>query len=185
MTRSLGSNFDTALTADVVRPFFAIDLDFDDGNLRVWTGYGDLTIGGETYLGGGDIMSISELEETGEIRANGVSIGFTALPSSIISSALNQNYQGRTMTLYFGTLDASGSIIDTPYIAFRGQMDVMNISESGDSAQITINGESRLIDLDVPRVRRYTSEDQKIDFPTDRGLEYIADLQDKEIVWGG
>ena len=64
-------------------------------------------------------------------------------------------------------------------------MDVMNISESGDSAQITINGESRLIDLDVPRVRRYTSEDQKIDFPNDKGLEYIADLQDKEIVWGG
>ena len=63
MTRSLGSNFDTALTADVVRPFFAIDLDFDDGNLRVWTGYGDLTIGGETYLGGGDIMSISELKK--------------------------------------------------------------------------------------------------------------------------
>jgi len=61
----------------------------------------------------------------------------------------------------------------------------MNISESGDSAQITINGESRLIDLDVPRVRRYTSEDQKIDFSNDKGLEYIADLQDKQIVWGG
>jgi hypothetical protein len=185
MTRSLGSNFDAALTADVIRPFFAVDLNFDDGNVRVWTGYGNLTIDSETYVGAGDVMSISPFDETGEIRANGVSIGFTGLPSSLISPALSQDYQGRTMTLYFGTLDASGTIIDTPYVAFRGQMDVMNIQESGDSAQITINGESRLIDLDVPRVRRYTSEDQKIDFPNDKGLEFIADLQDKEIVWGG
>ena len=63
-------------------------------------------------------------------------------------------------------------------------MDLMSIDDSGDTANINVTAESRLIDLDRTRERRYTSEDQKIDFPNDKGLEFIADLQDKEIVWG-
>ena len=64
-------------------------------------------------------------------------------------------------------------------------MDVMSIQESGEQATINITGESRLIDLEIARERRYTSEDQKIDFPDDKGLEFVADLQDKQIIWGG
>ena len=50
---------------------------------------------------------------------------------------------------------------------------------------MSVTAESRLIDLDVTRERRYTDADQKIDFPDDKGLEFIADIQDKEIIWGG
>jgi hypothetical protein len=63
-------------------------------------------------------------------------------------------------------------------------MDTMGIEDSGDTANIGLTAESRLIDLERSRERRYTSEDQKIDYPNDKGLEFIADLQDKEIVWG-
>ena len=63
-------------------------------------------------------------------------------------------------------------------------MDLMNIDDGGQTCTISVSAESRLIDLDRTRERRYTSEDQKIDFPNDKGLEFIADLQDKEIIWG-
>ena len=42
----------------------------------------------------------------------------------------------------------------------------------------------RLIDLDRSRARRFTSEDQKIDYPDDKGLEMVASLQDTVIIWG-
>ena len=71
-----------------------------------------------------------------------------------------------------------------PYAIFQGQMDLMTISDGGDTATIKLTAESRLIDLDRSRERRFTSEDQKIEFPDDKGLEYVDDLQDKEIVWG-
>ena len=70
------------------------------------------------------------------------------------------------------------------YEIFKGTMDVMTISDTGETANIRISAESKLIDLDRSRERRYTSEDLKIDFSDDKGLEYIDDLQDKEIVWG-
>ena len=47
-----------------------------------------------------------------------------------------------------------------------------------------MTAESKLIDLERSRARRYTSEDQKIDYPDDKGLDFIADLQDKAVVWG-
>ncbi len=42
----------------------------------------------------------------------------------------------------------------------------------------------RLISFDLPVDRKYTLEDQQVDFPSDVGFEFIPDLQDKEITWG-
>ena len=38
--------------------------------------------------------------------------------------------------------------------------------------------------IEKPRERRYTSEDQKLDHPDDRGFEYVPALQDMPIFWG-
>lgn len=184
MTRSLGTDFTNSLSADELQPFFAVEMDFTSGFIRLWGGYGDLTINSNTYTGSADFLQISTIDETSEIRATGVSVGLSGLPASLIATALTEDYQGREITVYFGTLDSTGAINDTPYVIFKGRMDLMNIQENGDYCNITITGESRLIDLEIAREYRYTSEDQKIDYPADKGLEFIADLQNKEINWG-
>ena len=63
-------------------------------------------------------------------------------------------------------------------------MDQMQITEGADASQISLSVESRLIDLERVRVRRYTSEDQKSRFPSDLAFQFVNDLQDKEIFWG-
>jgi hypothetical protein len=60
----------------------------------------------------------------------------------------------------------------------------MNISEESSTATISVTVENVLIKLERPVVRRFTNEDQKSRFPSDKGLEYVASLQDKEIFWG-
>jgi len=185
MTRSLGTDFSNALTSDELNPFFAVKMDFAGGSVRLWGGYGDITIDGEVYTGAADFLGVSEVDETSEIKAAGINVSLSGIPSSLIATALTDNYQGREIILYFGTLTDAGAINNTPYILFKGRMDVMNIQESGNVANVNITGESRLIDLEIARERRYTSEDQKIDFPDDKGFEFVADLQNKEIVWGG
>ena len=184
MTRSLGTDFTNALSADEVQPFFAVEMDFSGGAIRLWTGYGDITIGGDTYTGAADFMKIGTVDETTEIKATGINVMLSGIPSSLLSAALSESYQGRDITMYFGTLDNTGAINDTPYVLFKGSMDVMNIAESNETATVSITGESRLIDLEIARERRYTSEDQKIDYPNDKGLEFVADLQQKQILWG-
>ena len=84
-----------------------------------------------------------------------------------------------------GQIYGSGDIIIyQPYTIFDGFMDIMRLNDSGGTANIVVNCESQLIALERPNTRRYTPEDQKIDFPNDKGLEYVAGLQDDEIVWG-
>jgi hypothetical protein len=60
----------------------------------------------------------------------------------------------------------------------------MKIDEGAESSAISVYVESRLIDLQRPRERRYTSESQKSRFPNDRGFEFVEDLQAKKFQWG-
>tara|TARA_R110000744_G_scaffold311151_1_gene418748 strand:- start:20 stop:577 length:558 start_codon:yes stop_codon:yes gene_type:complete len=184
MSRSVTTAFNNQILANELTPFVAVSLAFSDGTFYSWTGYRNISFGGNTYIGSGDIINIGPIQETGEIKANGVQITLSGLPSDLISAALTDPYQGRTAKIFFGVLDANGGVVADPYMTFKGKMDLMTIEDGGDSATIAVTAESRLIDLDRSRERRFTSEDQKIDFPNDKGLEFITSLQEKAIVWG-
>lgn len=205
MARDLNTEFVDGLQQSVVYPFFAVDLNFQSGPLYFWTGYGDLSINGVTYLGVGTLVNISAVEETTEIEAKGAVVTMTGIPSSFLSLALAEPYQGRECKIYFGlwlnnrtiTTQANDTITtedlfefatetDTRYLTeiFSGELDQMNISEEGNTSTIAVTSENVLIKLERPVVRRFTNEDQKSRFPSDRGLEFVAGLQDKEVFWG-
>lgn len=67
---------------------------------------------------------------------------------------------------------------------FSGLMDVMSINQSGDTATIQLTIESKLITLQKPNIRRYTSENHKLRHSTDTFFDFVSSLQDKEIAWG-
>ena len=183
MSRNLTTAVQNQLAASELQPFFAIKLAFDSGDVKLWTGYGDITVASETYTGGGQLLSISPIEETVEIAARGVNFALNGIDSSLVSVALTENYQGRSAKVYLGVI-SSGAVVSDPYLVFDGRMDVMTIEDVGDTASISLSAESRLIDLERSRVRRYTNSDQQNQFPGDTCLRFVADLQDKEIAWG-
>lgn len=184
MTRTVTTAVNNEFTAAKLSPFFAVEMDFSDGIVRLWTGYGSITIDSNTFLAGGDILSVSSVSENAEVQANGVTITLSGLSTSLVASALTTAYQGRDLNVYVGVLDSAGAVMADPIKVFAGKMDVMTVEDDGATANITITAESKLIDLERSRQRRYTSEDQKIDFPNDKGLDFIASLQDKSVVWG-
>ena len=183
MSRNLTTAVQNQLAASELQPFFAIKLAFDGGDVKLWTGYGDITVASETYTGGGELLSISPIEETVEIAAKGVNFALNGIDSSLVSVALTENYSGRSAKVYLGVI-SSGAVVSDPYLVFDGRMDVMTIEDAGDTASISLSAESRLIDLERSRVRRYTNSDQQNQFPEDTCLRFVADLQDKEIAWG-
>jgi hypothetical protein len=63
-------------------------------------------------------------------------------------------------------------------------MDVLKINEQAETSTIELAVENRLISFDRANERRYTHEDQQIDYAGDLGFEFIPDLQDKPIIWG-
>ena len=163
-------------------PFLAIDIAFDSGPFKIWNGYGELIVNGDIYTGAGTLINVSSVEETSEVEARGISLTLSGLPPELISIALQENYQNRIIKLYVGAILSNGTI--ESYQLFGGRLDVMTIQEGADTATITVTAENRLIDLNRPRQRRYTSEDQKALFPGDLGFDYVNDLQERQIEWG-
>ena len=156
---------------------------FDSGDLNLWTGLGDVTWNGDVYTGASDLLGIEALTETKQVEARGVKFALSGIPSSIISTALGQNYQGRSAKMWLAFL-VSDSIVADPYLLFNGRMDVMTIEDLGDTATIAVSAENVLVDLERPAKRRYQPEDQEADYPGDKGFEFVAGLQVKDFPFG-
>lgn len=184
MARDLTSAVDTALAQGTVRPVLFFEGEFAAGTVRLWTGLGSITWNGSSWLGAGELLNVSSIEASGDVRAQGVTISLSGMPGSLISLALAQAQQGLPGRIYLGLMDSAGAVIADPHLAFSGRLDVPVIDDAGDSCTITISYEGRLIDLQRARERRYTDEDQRIQHPADRGFEFIPSLQDAQIVWG-
>lgn len=185
MSRDLTAAMQSAVQADVVRPILIVKIATAGGDVRVWSGYGDLTFNGEIYQGTGTLGGVSNIQESADLQANGITFSLSGVPSDLISTALGQMRQGMNAQMWFGALDVStGQLIADPYELFTGFTDVPSIDEGAETATISITVENRLIDLERPRTRRYTKEDQNLDYPGDLGFDFVPSLQDKEIIWG-
>jgi hypothetical protein len=180
MSRDISTVVQNALDDEVMQPFFAIELSFDSGALRLWTGVGDRTLNGQTYIGAGAFLQVSELQETAEIQVAGATLSLSGIPSELLSLALTEPYQQRPCRIYFGIVGGEDEMVEV----FTSRMDQMTIDEGPETSTIQLTIENVLVDLERPRIRRYTNNDQQSRFPGDRGLEFVETIQQREIFWG-
>jgi hypothetical protein len=187
MSRDLTSATITNISEATVYPFFAIELNFDSEILRLWTGQGTLTLPDTTqWIGTGTLLDISAIEETAEMAVRGATLTLSGVPSEILSLALSEPYQGRVCNIYFGTF-TGGDLTTAPSNfdqIFSGYMDQMNIQDGAETATIELKVENKLVDLERARVARFTSGYQKSIYPSDKGLDFVESLQDREVFWG-
>lgn len=184
MSRSLTTDLKNETQAASLAPAFFAFFDFQAGAVRVWSGVGDKVWGGNTYNGLGYLGTMSPIEESADLKANGVAFQLSGVPSTLIATVLGDNYQGRDVKLWFGALDQSDTIIADPYQIFAGRMDAVEIDDGTETATIRVHAESRMIDLRRNNERRYTHEDQQLDFPGDDGLKFMPTAQTTPFVWG-
>src|SRR4051812_46565254 len=150
---------------------------FTTGTLRLWSGIGPIDWNGVTWTGAGKLLGVSPIQEGSDVAAVGFSVTLTGDATDILSLILSAARQGYAGRVWLGFLNSAGAIIADPFKAFEGRFDVPEILDAGEQATIQAKYESRLIDLDRARVRRYTPEDQKLDYPDDEGFGFVASLQ--------
>ena len=182
--RSLSSGMVTEVTASQLAPVLLANLNFSTP-LYLWSGYGSLVYNSVTYLGIGTFGTISPVEETTDLSARGIRMKISGVPTANIYLALTEDYQGRDCSVLFGAMSpTAGTLIASPVTIFSGRMDVMQITDDGNTAEIIMTSESRLMDFKRPREIRYTDEEQQNLFAGDLGLEFVTDIQEKTIFWG-
>ena len=183
MVKTLSTNNSNVLNDEVLRPVYFIKIDFPSGTVYLNSSDRDITFDSNNYLGAGTIGTLSDIEETSELQANGIKFTLTGIPSTYISVALTTEYQGSSATQYLGFLNNNYTLVDDPFIIFVGKVDTMAINIS-DTATIELDIENRLVDWERPRISRFTNEEQQNLFSGDKGLEFVDSVAEKELFWG-
>lgn len=182
-TRDLSTSLETAIGEVVVRPAVLAELSFSGGAVNFWTGQGSITWDSKSWDGTGRAVSFSTFPETTDGSSQGVQIDISGIDSADIDDITQEEFQGDSANVWIALLDSSGAVISDPFKIFGGIMDTGEINDNGQTATISINAESKLINQ-IKRIQwRYTDQDQQKLSSGDKGLEFIGKIQDKQIVW--
>ena len=184
MARNVHSNTLTALSAPLVRPILLVKLELNP-IATFWSGVGNLSWSGDIYEGAGGLAKITSIKEQSLLQATGTKFELNGIPLKNLNIALAAEYQDKIAKIWLALTNDTLNIIGNPVLLFLGRMDIMNISEDGQTASISVTVENRLMDLERPRVRFYTDADQKERYPADKGLEFVIPINDgSKLIWG-
>jgi len=180
-TRDLTSGMLTGIQAGAVSPILFFEGEYTDSGsvayLRRWTGIGTLSWDGKTWLGAGDLMALSPLEETVETKGTGFVVTLSGLPTENIALALESTRRNASGKLWLGLLDSSGNLIADPYLLKRGRFSSIPVDDDGNTATLQVTYEDLLSAMQQPRELRYDSHSQALRDPDDLGFEYVEAIQ--------
>jgi hypothetical protein len=184
-----------------------VELAYDSGTIRVHDGIGSITISelllqedgdgllteagddlateeaAALFYGLGELGSIEAVEENIEVIARSVNLTVSGLDASLLTEALSEDYQNRTVTIYLGMVSPdTGTFLASPEVIWEGRMNQQTVNLSRGEASIQISCEHRL--RREPRIARYTDADQKQVFPGDRFFDLTPNIEGFVSKWG-
>lgn len=186
MSRPLTAAMVAAITAAVVRPVIFYQATLADNSIvRYFSGLGTIVWNTFTWTGSGQVISMSEVSESDDVKTEDVTIEINGVPLANISMVEQSLANGKAGTIYIGAIDDAGAVVASPKIVFKGGLNGAQTDESDvEKPKCSIVYVDDLADLRRARVRRFTHEDQQIYYPGDRGLEAMAVSQDREFEFG-
>lgn len=176
------------LEGHTVRWGLLVDFDFTNEPKYIWNGIGDVTIGGKTYNGLGQMGQIEDLEAA----INGTAPEVTAVLSQVDADILricrdefDVEVKDRRMTVYFQAFrETADQPLDSPYAVYTGLMKSVEFTLGGVTERsIRLSIESLFTKRSRPPLGFYTSSDQLTRYPGDLGFEFTPNLSTKVVTW--
>lgn len=184
MPRTLTSAFIDEATAARCEPCLFVEMELRTQTLRLWTGLGDITWDGETWLGNGYFQNVTGGEETSDIQATSIVFHLTAVPEAQVALALSEFMRNKPGSLWFGFLDAAGDVVADPALMFEGKLDAAELVETPEGSNLQVTYQSNFADLERSSAGRYTDAGQKKFYPEDKGFEFVEKVRDRDLRWG-
>ena len=170
----------TAASAEHVPWFPLIKMEFDagDGGTLYIAGTDfDVEYDGQDWISARGFGSMEAIVETPDEVA-GIKFTLAGVPEAVLAEALLVKYQGRPCTVLWACLDGGTLYVDPS--AWKGRLDVPEISRGKGSRSITVTAEHRLVDWQRSRRLLFNDADQRRVDPTDTfflGSENMAELE--------
>lgn len=182
MSRGLSAALITAISDPLVRWIMLCRFEFDSGTIAFTSDIKDFDYGGITYKGFGTLGSVSNIQESEDMTPAQYSVGLSGVNPDVLSAILNEDYLGRKSVCLLAALDESRAIIDAPITYFSGKIDEI-ACQFGQNCAITVTVRDQLADWQRPHNSRYTDQDQKAKYPNDNGFQFVAGIEQTQIIW--
>ena len=186
MARGLTSAVKTELATGNIAPVLLIEFGFSTPVYLTNASF-DITssVSGSsrTYLSNGHLKSVGGINETSKPSKNSLSIGLSAVDTTYVGIALNENIINDNVYIYRGFLDANLSLISDPFLLFYGTIDEYKITDDTNTARLNLTVTSHWANFSKTNGRTTTDNSQQRFFSGDKGMEYSA-LTVRDIKWG-
>ena len=159
---------------------FQVTSDNND-SLFLNTGYTNITYNNDTYLPGSNIISLSAVEETKDVKTNAITIQLNGLPNTIIAALENVNAIGGIVTIYQAFWnDETGAIQGQVYQKWQGIINSHSVDEeNSETGNVNISIECKNIVgalLDT-KSRRFTSDSSFKEYTSNNAsMEFVASM---------
>lgn len=153
---------------------------------HVWGGFGNIAIGGDTYVGIGDAGTVIPVSfEVGGVES-GVKLRLSGITDEVIALLAAEDLRGVAVVVRRLIFDAAGTTMHDSSVYFRGRCDEVSLQDvpGGESvATFDIEGSAR--GLNRSGARFASDNDQKLISATDNSFEAIATSPTKTLYWMG
>ena len=184
MSRTFTAGQKAVLSSNNAKIINFVELDFTTGTVYVHDGIGTYTWGGNSWLGVGNLGSISSIQEGSEVSPYSLTLTLSALDSTMSGQALQEDYYMNDVTIYMGVLSEDDLLIDTPVQVWAGFMDVMTITAGASGGDtISLVCESELAKFDRSSNLKYTHANQQKKDSSDFFFEFLKDIEGIKIKW--
>lgn len=174
MAEALRKHRPLALLAEISHP---------SGTARFWTGIGPLSWNGYVWTGSGALGTVTPIKRTSDMAIQEINFTLAGVDAAV-AGGLNDNVRNLPGRVWLACLGSGNTIIANPYPILDAQLDYQTLSAAEDgSVAIQITARSGFYTLERGLDEAWTTEQQKIDFSGDSGLDLISGLQNQDIQW--
>lgn len=154
--------------------------------LRVWGGYGDLTIAGDVYRGIGGRGFAQRTAGALAGVAQGLTLGVSGIEAAALELLDGDEIRAASVVVRRLIFAADGKTLLDAHVFDRGRVDAVNSDETiGGTADISVAMESAARGLGRSGARMRSDSDQRLISPSDGYYKNTAYAGQKDLYWGG
>ena len=161
------------------------EFEFASSTQRFWDGLRWKTFDGDEWLGAGELISVSGLQQARGLEATPATFTLSGVDETLLSYAANSAAEvtNRRCAVYLHFMTEGGVPLDSKIAIWVGRMDVMRFTADVGRQSITLSAESLFSKRKRAPHGYQTDADQQVRWPGDTGFEFMAALRYKTTKW--
>ena len=183
MSRTISATNLTEINAAHLHIVTLVHLAFDTP-VFTHSGIGNITFNSDVYVGVGQLGAIGESRESEVLGPKQITLQLSGIDPNMIAEAQEAGRFKDAITVYEGYRNDDGTLVDDPWIVWKGWFDYSSIT-IGDQGIVIITAQHDLAVLNEKDGGRFTDEDHLSRFLLDVFFEFITNMATVKLQWGG